>query len=102
MAIKKAVVIGFDTSVEMVDYDKKDEYRFLSDAVDGYIEMVALKGTQLTMYVNEEGKLEGLPFNDIATSIFQAKFGAVDIIMGNAVLVGAQKELDKVMKLFGE
>ena len=101
MATKKAVIIGFDGDVTTIEYDKKDEYQTFSDAVDGYIEMVSLMGTQLTMYINEEGKLEGQPFNEKATAIFREKFHTPDYIAGNAIFVGAQKHLDKIVSLFG-
>lgn len=101
MATKQAVIIGFDGDVTTIEYDKKNEYQTFRDAVDGYIEMVSLMGTQLTMYINEEGKLEGQPFNEKATAIFREKFKTPDYIAGNAIFVGAQKHLDKIVSLFG-
>ena len=93
--MRKALVIGFDESLEVIDLDATgNSYEVLSNAVDGYIEQVSLK-KNLTMFVNEEGKLDGLMTNSIATAIFQAKFGAVDIIVGNAVLTGGIDELGK-------
>jgi hypothetical protein len=71
------------------------DYNTLSEAVGGYIEIVHLRGKfdGFAMYVNEEGKLNGLPMNDLATSIWEASFGALtDIIVGNAVLVNAETD----------
>lgn len=97
---KKAVVISWDGDVRTVEYEKKNELSFLQDTVDGYIQMVALMGTQLTMYVNEEGKLHGMPANSKATSILREKFKTPDYIAGDAVFVGAEKHLDKIVSLF--
>lgn len=99
---KQAVVITWDGDVQRVEYDKKNELSFLQDTVDGYIEMVTLAGTQLTMYVNEEGKMEGLPANAKATAIFREKFKTPDYIAGDAVFTGSEKYLDKIVKLFSE
>jgi len=49
--------------------------------VGGYIEAVYLPGG-VVMLVNEEGKLEGLPYNEPATALY----GAGDPIAGNAIV----------------
>jgi hypothetical protein len=87
--MKKALVIGFDTSLEVIDLGDtvEESSDALSNAVDGWYQAVDINET-LTMWMNEEGKIDGLPFNAIATKLFQARFGMVDIIMGNAVLTG--------------
>lgn len=62
--------------------------------VDGYIESLRLvlpDGTLLVMYVNEEGKLRGLPYNPLATAVARAldpHFGDDQIIVGNAIVAG--------------
>jgi len=86
--MRNALVIGTDSSVSFADLDAPEgSYKVLSNAVGGWIECVAISD-DLTMWCNEEGKLDGLPVNDIATKIFQNRFGAVDVIMGNVVLTG--------------
>ena len=52
----------------------------LQTIVGGYIECLSLKNG-MTMVVNEEGKLEGLPYNDLATDIAYNS-GYMDIIVG--------------------
>ena len=42
-----------------------------------------------TLIVNEEGKLIGLPYNDVATDVSALLY---DYICGNAVLLGARGE----------
>lgn len=66
------------------------DYDHLSKMVGGWIECVSLKDHG-DMFINEEGKLLGLPINDVATSVAN-KFGNFDrffdLIVGNAVVVG--------------
>lgn len=62
----------------------------LQTIVGGYIECVYLKDN-MTMVVNEEGKLKGLPCNGLATEItYQNGFidqnGFVDVIVGPALV----------------
>lgn len=87
--MRNALVIGMDESLEVIDLGKTTEEssEVLKNAVDGLYQTIDLK-RDLTMWVNEEGKLDGLMTNSIATAIFQAKFGMIDIIVGNAVLTG--------------
>lgn len=59
----------------------------LQDAVGGYIEAVDLSDN-LTMWVNEEGKLNGLPINPMATMLWEKHFGFTDVIVGNVIFTG--------------
>lgn len=62
------------------------ELQELKNMVDGFIEIVYLNDKQI-MVVNEEGKLNNLPFNPIATEVFRlAHQPANDFIVGNALL----------------
>jgi hypothetical protein len=36
--------------------------------------------------IHEEGKVIGLPINDLATSFFQTCFGPVDVVVGDALI----------------
>lgn len=55
--------------------------------VDGYIETVPLIGDLYgVMVINEEGKLQNLPFNEQATLL--ANIFTDDVIVGTAVIVG--------------
>ena len=86
--MRNALVIGMDESLEVIDLDAPEgSLKVLQNAVDGYVQAIDLN-RDLTMWANEEGKLEGMMTNSIATAIFQARFGMVDIIVGNAVLTG--------------
>ena len=61
------------------------ELEELQKAVGGYIEIINLGNDQL-MVVNEEGKIDGLPYNLIATQIYQRETRALDYIAGNALI----------------
>lgn len=54
--------------------------------VGGYIEFVGLNETD-TMVLNEEGKLENLPFNIEATKVFRSYYpDSNDFIVGNVLI----------------
>ncbi len=92
-------------------------YKSVSNAVGGYIEHITLHGVfeGYSLYINEEGKLNNLPFNDIATAIWERVFGVyTDVIVGNAVLVSSktddegnelplsEKQVEQVLELINE
>lgn len=61
----------------------------LKKFVGGYIEIVTVKfdGKDYLMVVNEEGKLNGLPYNEAATELYQTSFwGDCDCILGDALI----------------
>lgn len=55
----------------------------LQGYVEGYIEATQTEDGR-TLIVNEEGKLDGLPFNTTASELYNRPF---DVIVGNAVLI---------------
>lgn len=60
----------------------------LQKNVGGYVQAVELKG-EITMWLNEEAKIEGLPHNPVAQMLWDATYGAgTDYIQGNAVFTG--------------
>ena len=65
---------------------KNFELDELNKFVGGYIEIITLKGSRF-MVLNEEGKLDGLPFNQRATMVFRESFpGTNDFIVGNVLV----------------
>lgn len=75
-----------------INYDADKSYETISQAVGGWIECVGLTPT-LDMWVNEEGKLDGLPYNPDATAIFWSHFGfGTDIIVGDVVFTSHDEE----------
>jgi hypothetical protein len=58
------------------------------EIVKGDVQAIDLRD-DLTLWINEEGKLDGLPYNHSATLIWEAIFGkGTDIIVGNAFFTG--------------
>jgi hypothetical protein len=71
----------------------------LQTAVGGYVQAVDL-GDDLTMWLNEEGKLEGLPHNDVGQVLWDATYGAgTDYIVGNVVITGGTGEEGETLPL---
>lgn len=61
----------------------------LQDFVGGWIEVGYLDDGRL-MVVNEEGKVNNLPYNSRATEIYQEHVYRGDVILGNAVVMDAE------------
>lgn len=59
-------------------------------AVGGYIEILSLGSGRYLMVINEEGKLQGLPRNPLASALYA---NANDQIVGNA-LVCRNRDID--------
>lgn len=80
----KALVVQVDGTALELDLNS------LADTqaqVGGWIELVAL--SECSIYINEEGKLDGLPFNPRATQLAQTLgWVAHDVLVGPAVFMG--------------
>lgn len=91
----KALVVeasGESRLVELPD-DDASQLHALQRLVDGYIEAVG--GPDWVVYVNEEGKLDGLPVNARATAVVETLlpgFSAHDVLVGTAVFLGRDGE----------
>lgn len=83
---KNAVAISPDGIFSVVDI-AGNELKTLQGLVDGWIQAIDLTPT-LTLWVNEEGKMTGLPFNAFGTVMWNEFFGATDVIVGTAVFTG--------------
>ena len=83
---------------------EKAEYEYLKSSVGGYIESVPLESPtdNLTMWCNEEGKLDGLPVNFAATHLWELSYGKTDIIMGDIVITGGADEDGETLGLTKE
>lgn len=85
---RKALVINTDGSIAEVD----TTLDALQGAVGGWVQAVELSGS-LTLWVNEEGKMVGLPHNRYAQALWNDVYGeGTDYIVGNAVLTGGTDE----------
>jgi len=83
---KKSIIYHPDKRTEEIvpENGKSFKLKELQTIVGGYIECLYLKD-DMTMVVNEEGKLEGLPFNDMATAIAYNS-GYADNIVGSVLV----------------
>lgn len=86
--MKKALKISVEGVAEVVDLDAPEgSLKVLQSAVGGWVEAIDLND-EVTMWVNEEGKLEGLPTHAPATRFYQTTFNTQDWIAGNIILTG--------------
>lgn len=63
----------------------------LGTLVGGWLEALMIDGTT-TCYLNEEGKLKGLPVNVRATAMLAHRLAPSDMIVGDVVLLGFDPE----------
>lgn len=75
---------------EVLDIEPKNGTDFQLDElqaiVGGFIQIIEISDTEI-MVMNEEGKLENLPFNEKATAIYQKSIlGVEDCIVGDALV----------------
>ena len=86
----------YRTNGEVLDIEPKNGTDFqleeLQAIVGGLIQIIEISDTEI-MVMNEEGKLENLPFNEKATEIYQKSIlGVGDCIVGD-VLVCKDEEV---------
>lgn len=68
---------------------------YLQKQVGGYIEVIDVNAEdepELSMYLNEEGKLAGLPYNARASYLAQDSIMPFDVIVGDVVMTGGVDE----------
>ena len=89
--MKKALVLDTEGNFTTTDLTDGDEYKNLVRIVGGYIQAVPFTES-ITLWVNEEGKMDRLPENSKATKIWEHFYGKTDFIVGNAVFTGGTDE----------
>ena len=95
-------VIASGGLIVVRDLPEPITYDDMVSVVHGYIEGVYLDGA--TAYVNEEGKLQGLPKNEAATALahtHNAIYGD-DWIAGNMLIVGNSDDEGEMTSLTTE
>jgi hypothetical protein len=88
----EAVLYKTDGTTEEVEAKNGKDFSLeeLQKYVGGYIEVVNLN-TKLIMIVNEEGKLNNLPLNERATTMFiNFQHKVNDVIVGNALVMNSK------------
>jgi Domain of unknown function (DUF3846) len=85
------VVITPDYEVEIVPDPVTLDLKFLQAEVGGWVEVVHLEmaETLVQMWLNEEGLLQRLPYNSLATHLYGHSH-----IVGNVVITGLDDEGD--------
>lgn len=73
----------------------------LQESVGGYVQAIDLRD-DVTMWCNEEGKLEGLPHNPVGQALWAQAFGATDYIVGNVVFTGGADKDGETLPLSEE
>lgn len=92
----KALSITTTGTVEIVEIEKSTSLLQMQAAVGGYIEILTLTD-EVAMVLDEEGKLKGRPFNDIAIRLpqhFAVGLRPGDMIVGDVLLIGNEEEAD--------
>ena len=95
----KAVIIRTDETREVVEFTNKTSYDVISTAVGGRIECVNIFDKTADLWLNEEGKIEGLPQNPIGTSIWADNYGLTDVIVGDIIITGGTDEEGETLGL---
>ncbi len=86
----KIIFIPFCSAPIVIDEPLKNlNHNWLHNQIGGYLESVTLPDSILL--INEEGKLQNLPYNKVASELFRV-INIQDIIVGDAVLVGPVDE----------
>lgn len=84
---KKALVVKPGGETEVVDF-AENSLKVLQTAVGGWVQAIDLN-PRVTMWVNEEGKMNGLPYNIYGTKLWELRYGqGSDVIVGDIVFTG--------------
>lgn len=86
--MKKAIKISTAGTVEELTMTDENGLSVLQEGVGGWVQAIDLDD-DLTMWCNEEGKLQSLPHNPFAQVIWDQTFGpGTDYIVGDVVFTG--------------
>lgn len=95
----KALVIRTTGEVETVEFTEDTALATLQQGVGGWVQAVDISDN-LTLWVNEEGKLADLPHNLFGQSLWNDRFGYyTDYIVGDIVLTGGTDDEGKTLGL---
>lgn len=90
MTLINALVVttDFTMSLQSIDADAGDD---LNTLVGGWFQTAPCTDPELTFWVNEEGKLHGMPLNDVATEMWLLTSPSMrghDYLVGTVVITG--------------
>jgi hypothetical protein len=86
--MEKALIIKTDGTKEVSLFTEGTFLELAYATVGGWIQPVRLETKGIDLYLNEEGKLDGLPQNPIATALWSEDYGLTDYIVGNVIITG--------------
>ena len=86
--MEKAVIIKTGGSKEVVEFTEETFLKLAQGTVGGWIQLVRLHSKGIDLYLNEEGKMDGLEQNFIATALWSEDYGFTDYIVGNVIITG--------------
>lgn len=92
-----------EMTVETLSGDPDVDAHALHDHVGGWLEAVRTVGIEgAVMWVNEEGKLNGLPPNPLATRLAFGPYDTRDWVVGTAVITGHNETTGELAGLDAE
>lgn len=98
--MKKAVQIT--TLGKMVAIDLEfDSLEKLQSAVGGWVQAIDLSDT-MSMWCNEEGKMNSLPHNPFGQAFWEKSYGRTDYIVGDVVMTGGVDDEGETISLTDE
>jgi hypothetical protein len=73
----------------------------LQESVGGWVQAIDLRD-DVTMWCNEEGKMEGLAHNPVGQALWVQAYGATDYIVGDVVFTGGTDKDGETLPLSEE
>ena len=95
----KALVDG---TIELVEFDNDNSYETIRDAVVGPFDCIAFPTLGVDMWINDEGKINGLELNVFATALFVTEYGYEDIVCGDVLITGGPDSEGRTLGLTDE
>jgi hypothetical protein len=89
--MKLAITLNAEGEAREVELQEEGQLEQLQGVVGGWVQAVDFTDN-LTIWVNEEGKLVGLPINPMATFLWEKYFGLTDFICGDVIFTGGTDE----------
>ena len=96
-----ALIIKTDGTKEVVLFTEGSFLELAQKTVGGWIQLVRL-GDRGDLYLNEEGKLDQLPQNPIATALYSDEYGLNDFIVGDVIITGGANSEGETVGLSDE
>lgn len=88
--------------IRLVEFPTGETAEQLHALVEGWYQCVGLND-EIVVWLNEEGKLNGLPWNQRAQALWDQKYGpGTDILVGPAVLTGGADAAGETLGLSDE